>query len=152
MPLTGRRLALGALAVALGAALYLFTRPPSGVDAAAAPGGAAATAQQDDSARAPAGVRVRVEVLNASRVRGLARKGTMELRDRGFDVVAIGNSGELRDSTLVLSRAGDEDWARRVARALGGARVELRPDSSRYVEVSVLLGATWRPAPGPFRP
>lgn len=154
MPLAGRRVRW-ALAVALAAALlvtlHLLTRRPP--DAAPIAGGeTTATALADDSTRAPAGVRVRVEVLNASRVRGLARRATMELRDRGFDVVSIGNSGELRDSTLVLSRAGDEAWARRAAMALGGADVELRPDSSRYVEVTVLLGATWRPPPGPFRP
>ena len=102
--------------------------------------------------RAPDGVRVRVEVLNASTVRGLARRATMHLRDRGFDVVAIGNAGERRDSTIVLSRAGDEEWARRVARAMGGVPVEVRPDSARYVDVSVLLGSHWRPPPGPFRP
>ncbi len=132
---------------------YLLTRSPVGAAAAVLPdSGAVPGAAADDSSRAPHGVRVRVEVLNASRVRGLARRATMELRDRGFDVVAIGNSGELRDSTLVLHRSGDEEWAYRVARAVGGATVELRPDSSRYVDVSVLLGATWRPPPGPFRP
>ncbi|MHB1222421.1 MAG: LytR C-terminal domain-containing protein [Gemmatimonadaceae bacterium] len=147
-----RQASLAALAVALGSAIYVVTRPPAGADAASVHGRATAGAPEADSSRAPAGVRVRVEVLNASRVRGLARRATMELRDRGFDVVAMGNSGDLRDSTLVLSRAGDEEWARRVALALGGATVQLRPDSSRYVEVSVLLGATWRPPPGPFRP
>lgn len=106
----------------------------------------------DDSARAPVGVRVRVEVLNASGVRGLARRATMELRDRGFDVVEIGNAPSRRDSTLILSRAGQPEWAARVARALGGAPVEARPDSGRYVEVSVLLGGDWSPPPGPFRP
>lgn len=154
-PLLGgprRRWALGALVAAVAAGAYFASRPPAGADAADVAGGEAATSAQDDSARAPAGVRVRVEVLNASRVRGLARRATMELRDHGFDVVSIGNSGELRDSTIVIARAGDEEWARRVARAMGGATVELRPDSSRYVEVSVLLGASWRPPPGPFRP
>ena len=116
------------------------------------PGSAAALPAVPDSMRAPAGVRVRVEVLNASTVRGLARRATMHLRDRGFDVVGIGNAAERRDSTIVLSRAGDAEWARRVARAMGGVPVEVRPDSSRYVDVSVLLGSHWRPPPGPFRP
>lgn len=147
-----RRWALGALTAAVAAGAYFASRPPSGADAADVAGDAAVPTAQDDSARAPAGIRVRVEVLNASRVRGLARRATMELRDHGFDVVSIGNSGELRDSTLVISRDGDEEWARRAARAVGGATVEIRPDSSRYVEISVLLGATWRPPPGPFRP
>lgn len=154
MRLTGRWrlwvIALGVVAAVGG--VYLLTRPAADAAAAVLPDGGAAFGTADDSSRAPDGVRVRVEVLNASRVRGLARRATMELRDRGFDVVAIGNSGELRDSTLVLHRSGDEEWARRVARAVGGATVELRPDSSHYVDVSVLLGGTWRPPPGPFRP
>lgn len=106
----------------------------------------------DSSALAPAGVRIRVQVLNASGVRGQARRATMELRDRGFDVVEIGNASERRDTTLVLSRLGEVEWAERVARALGEAQVEERPDSTRYVEVSVLLGRDWHPPPGPFRP
>ena len=103
-------------------------------------------------ARAPAGVRIRVEVLNASPVRGLARRATMHLRDRGFDVVASGTARERRDSTLVLDRSGNPDWARLVAEAMGGARVESRPDSSRYLDVTVLVGAAWRPPAKPFYP
>ncbi len=96
--------------------------------------------------------RVRVEVLNATRIRGLARRGTFLLRDRGFDVVSIGTSAQQNDSTLVLDRTGHPDWAARVARALGGARVESRPDSTLYVDVTVLLGRTWRPPPEPLYP
>jgi hypothetical protein len=57
-----------------------------------------------------------------------------------------------RDSTLVLIRSGKDDWAELVARALGGARVESRPDSVRYLDVTVLLGADWRPPSKPFHP
>lgn len=108
--------------------------------------------RQRVDAEAPAGVRIRVEVLNATRVRGLARRATMHLRDRGFDVVNVGTSREGRDSTLVLDRSGHPDWAHLVARALGGARVEQAPDSSRYLDVTVLVGATWRPPAEPFYP
>jgi LytR cell envelope-related transcriptional attenuator len=66
--------------------------------------------------------------------------------------VRFGNSDETRDSTLVLTRSGKDDWAGLVARALGGARVESRPDSSRYLDVTVLLGADWRPPAKPFHP
>jgi hypothetical protein len=89
--------------------------------------------------------RVRVEVLNSTRVRGLARNATELLRNRGFDVVLVGTAAAQRDSTLVLDRSNHPEWARRVAAALGGARVEARPDSAHYVDVSVLLGNTWRP-------
>ena len=103
-------------------------------------------------ASAPQGERVRVQVLNATTVRGLARRATMHLRDRGFDVVEMGTAPEQRDSTLVLDRSNHPEWARRVADAFGGARVETRPDSSRYLDVTVLVGRTWRPTAEPFHP
>ncbi|HSA57985.1 MAG TPA: LytR C-terminal domain-containing protein [Gemmatimonadaceae bacterium] len=98
------------------------------------------------------GERIRVEVINATRVRGLARRATFALRDAGFDVVRYTTDADARDSTLVLDRSGHPEWARRVARALGGARVESRPDSSRYLDVTVLLGADWSPPSKPFHP
>jgi hypothetical protein len=103
-------------------------------------------------ARAPDSVRIRVEVINATNVRGLARRASMHLRDRGFDVVATGTAAEPRDSTLVLDRSNHPEWARLVARAMGGARVESRPDSSRYLDVTVLIGAGWRAPAEPFYP
>ena len=96
--------------------------------------------------------RVRVEVLNATEIRGLARRATQLLRDRGFDVLEVGTAGRQMDSTLVLDRSGHPEWARRVADALGGARVESRPDSSRYLDVTVLLGRSWRAPAQPFYP
>ena len=114
---------------------------PSAVPAPTATGG-------DDAPAAGApGRRVVVEVLNASGVRGLGRRATAYLRDRGLDVVLTANAPDTlaRDSSLVLDRVGDAAAAARVAKALGGARVESRPDSSRYVHVTVLLGRTWRP-------
>jgi hypothetical protein len=103
-------------------------------------------------ARAPEGERIRVEVLNATRTRGLARRATRHLRDRGFDVVGMGNADAPLDSTLVLDRSGHPEWARLVAEALGGAHVESRPDSSRYLDVTVLIGASWTPSAEPFDP
>ena len=105
-----------------------------------------------DSLRAPAGVRVRVEVINTTKVNGLAKRAARYLRDRGFDVVSTGTLARTRDSTLVLDRSGHPDWADRVARSLGAGRAESRPDSSRHVDVTVLLGATWRPPAQPFHP
>lgn len=103
-------------------------------------------------ARAPAGVRVRVEVLNATRTRGLARRATRHLRDRGFDVVLVGNARETLDSTRIIDRTGHPDWAALVAEAMGGARIESVPDTSRYLDITVLVGASWRPPAEPFYP
>jgi hypothetical protein len=102
--------------------------------------------------RAPEDTRIRVEVLNATKTRGLARRATAFLRDRGFDVVATGTSSEALDSTIVLDRSNHPEWAALVAKSLGNARVESRPDSSRYLDVTVLLGASWRPPAEPFYP
>jgi hypothetical protein len=101
---------------------------------------------------APAGVRIRVQVLNATSTRGLAQRATDLLRDRGFDVVEIGTNREKMDSTLVLDRSNHPDWAKRVAAVLGGAKVLERPDSSHYLDVTVLIGGSWRPPQEPFRP
>lgn len=103
--------------------------------------------------RAPEGVRIRVQVLNTTRTRGLARRATRLLRDHGFDVVDVGTSGPPRDTTLVLDRSDHPAWAQAAAALLGpAARVEARPDSSRYLDVTVLLGAAWRPPAEPLDP
>ena len=139
-----RSLVLG-VAVVLGMAVggwYWWARVQAGPAAGAPP----------PDLTAPGRDRIRVEVLNATRIRGLARRGTFVLRDRGFDVVSIGTSAQQSDSTLVLDRSNHPEWAARVARALGGARVEARPDSTLYVDVTVLLGRTWRPPPEPLHP
>ena len=98
------------------------------------------------------GTRITVEVLNATKVRGLARRAALTLRDQGFDVVSTGTNRDPFDSTQVLDRTGHRDWAVRAAKAMGGATVLVRPDSSRDVDLTVLIGATWRPPSQPFYP
>lgn len=100
----------------------------------------------------PEGTRIRVEVLNASEVRGLARRATFVLRDAGFDVVRFSGDAARRDSTLVIDRTGHPEWARLASQALGGTAIETRADSGRYVDLTILLSAGWRPPPQPFNP
>ncbi len=102
-------------------------------------------------ARAPENVRIKVEVLNATQTRGLARRATLYLRDRGFDVVGSGNVSEQRTTSIVYDRSSHPEWAKLVARAMN-APVVSRPDSSRYLDVTVLIGGDWRPPPLPFHP
>jgi hypothetical protein len=114
----------------------------------------AATDAQVDAppdARAPANTRIKVEVLNATTTKGLARRATLFLRDRGFDVVAIGTAKEQREATTVIDRSKHPAWAQLIANAMG-ATVTSRPDSSRYVDATVLVGANWRPPTEPFYP
>jgi|SRR5438045_2080400 len=100
----------------------------------------------------PSTPRVRVQVLNATRTRGLARRAMLYLRDQGFDVVEVGTTSAMLDTTLVLDRSRHPEWARNVATSLGAARVESRPDTSRYLDVTVLVGSSWRAPAQPFYP
>lgn len=90
----------------------------------------------------------RVQVLNASRVPGAARAATGILRESGFDVVETGNLAlpEPADSSSVIDRTGDAAVARAVAARLGIARVLTEPDSSLFVEATVILGKDWSAA------
>jgi hypothetical protein len=97
-------------------------------------------------------LRIKVEVLNATNIRGLARRGTFVMRDLGFDVVNSGNSSEKLDSTTVIVRNGRMDWGELAAQGLGGGRVIARPDTSRYLDLTILLGSTWRPPAQTFHP
>ncbi|HUQ83729.1 MAG TPA: LytR C-terminal domain-containing protein [Gemmatimonadaceae bacterium] len=101
---------------------------------------------------APPNTRIRVEIINATRTSGLARRVTRLLRDRGFDVVKYTTSTATQDTTVVLDRTEHPEWAKLVGQALGAARVEARPDTSRYVDVTVVLGSAWRAPPQPFSP
>ena len=102
--------------------------------------------------RAPENVRVRVQVLNGTTTHGLARRATSVLRDRGFDVVEVGTGTSGRDTTLVVDLSGHPDWAKRVARSMAPARIETRRDNSRYLDITVVVGAAWRPPADPLHP
>lgn len=90
--------------------------------------------------------RVRVQVLNAGGVTGLAREATGHLRDAGFDVVEYGDASSWdRDSTWVVDRVGRPDVAHAVAVALGIDKVRSELDPDLFVDVTVLLGREWTP-------
>lgn len=133
--------AVGALLASLGYGVWQHFHPPAPAPAApvSADGG-----QAPAPVRPPSG-RVRVQVLNATRTSGLARTATDVLRDRGFDVVEMGNArGFSPDSSVVLDRVGHVEPARQVADALGIRRVESKRDSNLVLDVTVVLGSDWR--------
>jgi len=90
------------------------------------------------------GQRVRVEVLNAGGVPGMAAEARDRLRDVGFDVVYYGNASRFGEETsVVLHRSGERAFAEAVARALGIAEVQTQLDPSLLLEVTVRLGVNW---------
>ena len=90
--------------------------------------------------RSPA---ITVEVLNANGRAGDARVGTRLLRREGIDVVYFGNAPAVEgtiDSTRIIVRRGSARVGEKVRAALGLGRVEIDLDSSKLLDVSVLLG------------
>jgi hypothetical protein len=76
--------------------------------------------------------------------------GTRVLRRAGIDVVYFGNASGPDtglDSTRILVRRGSAELGERVRSALGSGRVQVDHDSSRLLDVSVLLGADFAAAP-----
>ncbi len=127
--------ALGATAIAVA----VFSLSGDGMPAAPA-----ATAVERPEGR------VRVEVLNAGGVSGMARDATRRLRSVGFDVVDFRNARtfDRERPSVVIDRIGRTDLARAVADALGIDNVQSEPSPNLYVDVSVLLGSEWtRPDP-----
>ncbi len=155
---SGRRRAAVAFSILalIGAAVAAWLRTDSG--AANAPSwlawattrgaGAPATAAR----LVPEGTRIKVEVLNATDTRGLARIATFVLRDAGFDVVFFGNTSERADTTVVRDRSGHPEWAQLAAQAIQPSRTEVRADSGRLVDLTVVVGRSWRPPAQPLRP
>ena len=91
---------------------------------------------------------VRVEVLNGAGTAGLARDATQRLRGGGFDVVYFGNATNFdRGRSVVLDRVGAPERARAVAASLGIDSVAAAPDSTLLLDVTVVLGDDWPPAP-----
>lgn len=88
--------------------------------------------------------RIEVEVLNATGRAGVARIGTRTLRRQGVDVVFFGNADTTADSTRLVLRRGSRELAEEVQKLLGSGKIETIPDSSRRVDVTVIIGKDWK--------
>jgi hypothetical protein len=131
--------------IASGSALLVVVLSASAVVAHARRAPTPLLAALAEAPRAPADARIRVQVLNTTKTKGLARRATRLLRDRGFDVVEIGTVGPTIDTTVVLDLSGHPTWADAAAKVMAPARTRVRADSSRYLDITVLIGSTWRP-------
>ena len=90
---------------------------------------------------------IHVEVLNGCGVDGIAARTGEHLRSLGFDVMAIGNSSTYNyPESIVMDRAGNPDYARQVAEALGIENTiqQINPDLFRLEEVTVIIGRDHR--------
>ena len=99
------------------------------------------------------GPAITVEVLNGTARPGLARLGTRVLRAAGIDVVNVGTASSAAplDSTRIVVRRGALTQGTSVRQALGVGAVSVALDSTRLLDVSVFLGADFKPRL-PFHP
>ncbi len=90
--------------------------------------------------------KIRVEVLNASGVRDLARKTTMFLRDLGFDVVFYGNypKGTVAHTVIVDRVSPEYKNAKILQRILGVPVLDYERDPDKLLEVSLVLGKDYK--------
>ncbi|MGF1671109.1 MAG: LytR C-terminal domain-containing protein [Balneolaceae bacterium] len=89
---------------------------------------------------------IQIEVLNGCGIPGLATKYTSSLRRFGFDVVETGNFDNFDlENTLIISRTGNLENARRVARALGVSEDQIITERSPdfYLDVTIVLGSDY---------
>lgn len=96
---------------------------------------------------------IQVEVRNGAGVDGLAARTTEYLRERGFDVVNVGNYSSFdKERSVVIDRVGNRPAARKVAQALGlstdRVRQEVRPQY--FLDASVIIGRDYKQL-RPFR-
>ena len=87
---------------------------------------------------------IQMEVLNGAGIPGLATRYTSSLRQFGFDVVETGNFDHFNVyNSMVISRNGEMENARRVARAIGiSEQFILREESPDfYLDVTLVIGA-----------
>lgn len=86
---------------------------------------------------------IQVEVRNGAGVDHLAERTTQYLRDRGFDVVEVGNHSSFdQDRSVVIDRIGNPEAARTVAEALGIPTTRVQQEIRRqyYLDASVIIG------------
>ncbi len=90
---------------------------------------------------------IQVEVRNGCGVDHLAAQTTEFLRDRGFDVVEVGDHTSFdQQQSVVIDRVGDLESARRIAAALDIPEDRVIQDirTDYYLDASVIIGHDYK--------
>ncbi len=89
---------------------------------------------------------IQVEILNATKIRGLAATTMKYLRERNFDVVKTGNNEESEKKSFIIDRLGDYNSSKKVAFALGikDSMIVQQVDSSLFLRCSIIIGEDYK--------
>ena len=98
-----------------------------------------------DRKRAERYPEIRVEVLNATGVNGLAKRVSWRLRDMGFDVVYYGNAADTLTKTVIIERADSSlSNAKELAWAINCKEITFEPDPDGLLEVTLIVGLDYQ--------
>ncbi|ROL58120.1 LytR family transcriptional regulator [Bacteroidetes/Chlorobi group bacterium ChocPot_Mid] len=89
---------------------------------------------------------IQISVLNGCGVKGLASKVRDYLRDKGFDVVDVGNYNQQTKFSFVIDWIGDTLSAKKLANAIGvpESKIIHDIDSSLYLRGSIVIGSDFK--------
>ena len=88
---------------------------------------------------------IRMQVLNATRVPGLALRKGESLRSWGVDALDRGNAPPWPfNETLLLLRAGEREPVDRLSTYLGGVPVLLQRRDDLMLDATLILGQDWQ--------
>lgn len=85
---------------------------------------------------------IQIDLINATGENRIAAKYRDYLKQKGYDVVDMGNYKVEVAKTMVVDKFGDYNKAKRVAEALGvsSRNIVTQLDKSKYIDVSVIIG------------
>jgi hypothetical protein len=89
---------------------------------------------------------IQLDILNGCGEDGIAKKARIYLKNRGFDVVQVGNFDKIVDVSYVIDRKGDIESAKMLAKAIGikDSLLQIVIDSSMSLDCSIVIGKDFK--------
>ena len=89
--------------------------------------------------------KIKIAVLNGCGVDDLASDTSKFLRKEGFDVTFFGNAAENQERTVIVDKLTEKKkWASIVGKKLGITNLSYSVDSSRCLNVVIILGNDYK--------
>jgi len=85
---------------------------------------------------------IQIDILNATGENRIAAKFRDYLKQKGFDVVDMGNYKSEQEKTLVVDKCGDIAKSKRIAEALGISQRNIiqQLERSNFIDATILIG------------
>ncbi len=89
---------------------------------------------------------VQINILNGTKITGIASQARIFIREKGIDVVEIGNFQTPVAVSYIIDRVGDFKASQKVARAIGikDSLITEEIDSALFLKCSLILGEDYK--------